>query len=56
MSSLWLFDAPAQARRRGNEGGVAEGDLVIYRLAVPRGGRGWGVGRVIALQVNYSRS
>lgn len=38
------------------EGGVQEGDVVIYRLLQPQQNRGWGVGRIIALQVNYSRN
>ncbi|CAJ1380572.1 unnamed protein product [Effrenium voratum] len=39
-----------------SEGGVQEGDCVIFRLLQPIRGFAWGVGRVIAVQVNYSRS
>jgi len=35
------------------EGGVSEGDLVIYRLMQSVDGLGWGLGRVVASQICY---
>ncbi|CAE7036707.1 unnamed protein product [Symbiodinium natans] len=38
------------------EGLVSEGSVVIFRLLQPKQGFGWGIGHVVAVQVNYSRN
>ncbi|CAE7409230.1 unnamed protein product, partial [Symbiodinium pilosum] len=38
------------------EGLVSEGSIVLFRLLQPQRGFGWGIGHVVAVQVNYSRN
>ncbi|CAE7242703.1 unnamed protein product [Symbiodinium sp. CCMP2592] len=38
------------------EGLVSEGSVVLFRLLQPQKGFGWGIGHVVAVQVNYSRN
>ncbi|CAE7195883.1 unnamed protein product [Symbiodinium sp. CCMP2456] len=38
------------------EGLVSEGSVVLFRLLQPKMGFGWGIGHVVAVQVNYSRN